>query len=417
MVIAVLAVVRIARRDSQQNFLQQLFNRDKTPSSLTTTTAVGDVPPEYKALYDKIDGKLTSFNRKLSSEWSGNKSSVIFSATLAPTNPNLGDTLLSAETYNSAITYVDRLQQLGVRAITIDINFPLLDPDFRGPEKSAQYLEFYKKLVGEIKNRGLSVTIEIQPIFPDFSPLPVKKYYDTLTVETYKQRAAQMNKTVALELRPAYLTVANEPETAARNLSLPVGNIETAVDEVKYILSELDKLGLDNIKYGAGFGNWQADYQNWAQRYTQLPNLDFLNIHIYPVDGDLLNRILTIDDIAKKYGKRLAVHEAWLYKWQIGERTGNMAASAGTFAKDSYSFWQPLDAKFMETLYLLGESRNFEYVSPFWSNFFFGYFDYNEVKNISGTKMMGNMISAGSTAAKQGKITETGRKYQTLISK
>lgn len=422
-IILVLAIVRSKRREvvgdalQKRGFFERIFDRSGTPSSpiLPGGTDVGSVPAEFQTLYSKLESKLNSFESKLDKEWDGSKSRTIFSAGLVTANPNSGDALLSSQAYDLTIEYLDSLEDLGVGGIGMDINFPLLDPNFRGPEKSQEYLNFYKKLVGEIKSRDIALTIEVQPIFPDFSNLPVKQYYQGLTIETYKQRVAEMLKVIAVELRPEYLTVANEPSTAAGNTGLPLHQLEVAVDEVKFILAELKKLGLSDVKYGAGFGNWQTDYQVWTQRYTELADLDFLNVHIYPADGDLLDRVLTIDDISQKNGKRLAIHETWLYKWQLGERSGDIAASANVFARDAYSFWQPLDSKFLNVLFKLAHSRNLEYVSPFWSNFFFTYFDYNQVKDMSGRAMMKEAILQGAQAAKEGKITKTGEAYKDLI--
>jgi len=381
-----------------------------------TVQNVGAVPPEYQSLYSKLEARLSSFDKKLDSLSNGSRHPVVMSAGLVTANPNSGDALLTPETYDLSVRYLDSLLGLGVRGIALDINFPLLDPNFMGTEKSNEYLNFYRKLVSEIKTRGLSISIEVQPVFPDFSPLPVRSYYQKLTFETYKTRVLAMLKTVAAELKPDYLTVANEPDTAAGNTGFPLDELDVSVEEVKLFVFELEKLGLGSVKYGAGFGNWQKDYQAWAQEYSNIPELDFLNVHIYPADGDLLDRVLTISDMAKGKRKGLTVHESWLWKWQVGEHINNIVAQGDIYARDTYSFWQPLDSKFVAILFKLGQVKKFDFISPFWSCYFFMYFDYAEVKNLPGKMLLGAALVKGATAALEGRITATGEAYRRLIS-
>jgi hypothetical protein len=387
-----------------------------TPTGLRRVQSIGPVPAKYKALYTRLEGRLATFTKKLDSISDGSAHPVIMSAGLVMANPNSGDALLTPQAYELSVRFLDSLHKLGVKGVALDINFPLLDPNFRGTAKSNEYLSFYRKLISEIRKRDLSAVIEVQPIFPDFSRLPVRAYYQKLTLETYKTRVLAMLKAVAEELKPDYLTVANEPDTAAGNTGLPLDKLEVALDEVRFLLSGLKDLGLNNIRYGAGFGNWQKDYQVWAQGYSDIPKLDFLNVHIYPADGDLLDRVLTISDIAKNRGKRLSVHESWLYKWQAEERIENIAAMADIYARDSYSFWQPLDIKFIEILFKLGQIKKFDFISLFWSCFFFTYFDYDEVKDLPGKTLMKESILNGAEAAREGKLTVTGEAYRKLIT-
>ena len=105
--------------------------------------------------------------------------------------------------------------------------------------------------------------------------------------------------------------------------------------------------------------------------------------------------------------------EAWLFK--IKETELGSVTETSVFARDAFSFWEPLDQKFLEVITNLAYAKKFEFVSPFWTKYFFTYIDYNE---ISG-KSSGDIIELSSAEAGKnivnGKFTSTGLKYKELI--
>lgn len=395
-----------------QSFITKLKNKP-TPTSVPV-----EVPKEYASLYKKLDQKLNAFDKNVSAKWNGVKHPVDFSAGLFTANSNNGEALLTKENYEATIMIIDRLQSLGVKGVAVELNFPLLTPGFLEEQKRQDYLNFYKKIAQEVKNRGLKLSIESVTIFPNFSALPVSPYYKTLSFEQYKQARLETLKVIVSELKPDYLTVGNEPDTEAANSGQKqLKNVNKYVDMINFFVRELKKSGIQDIKLGAGLGTWLKNYQTFTKKLAKDTNLDFIDIHIYPVDGDFLDRALTISDIAKKYGKGLGLHEAWMYKWQEREglKGGGIAASASIYARDVYSFWQPLDKKFLGDLVKLAHYKQFDYISPFWSNYFFAYFEYKDIKNTPESKLLNEALKAGIANAQAGKITETGLFYKELI--
>jgi len=434
-IILLLLIVARGRRNREGRFGQRIRDyitnkkQEQTPTAAPLTAAPptetqtvitsGVVPSEYQTLYTLLEGKLDSFNQKVKESWNGSKHPVVFSAGLITANPNAGDALLQPSTFDTTVKYLDKLKSLGVKAVAIDINFPLLTPEFHQNEaKYNQYLDFYKRLFSEVRKRGLKTTVEVQAIFSYYSTLNVEPYYQSLTFDEYKKGKLAMIKLIASELQPDYITVANEPSTEAANTGQPMNLVENYIEAVTYYLNGVKAAGLDkDIKYGAGFGTWEKDYKNFSTRTAQIPNIDFVNIHIYPVDGGLLDRVLEISDIVIQNGKSLALHEAWLYKWKLGEGRGQgIAASSEIYGRDAFSFWQPLDKKFLEAIVNLAHYKKFEYISPFWSNFFFSYMDYDTAKNIPGRQRITQGITQGAQGAISGSITETGLYYKQLIS-
>ena len=416
-------------RDYITNKKQEQAPTDTSPTAAPLTTApptetqtvitAGSVPSEYQTLYTLLEGKLDTFNQKVKEDWNGSKHPVVFSAGLITANPNTGDALLQAQTFDTTVKYLDRLKDLGVKGIGVDINFPLLTPGFhQNDSKYNQYLDFYKRLFSEIKKRGLKTAVEVQGIFSQFSTLNIKPYYESLTFDEYKKENLAMIKLLALELQPDYITVANEPDMEAINTGQPVNILEKYIEAVTYYLNGVKDAGLDkNIKYGAGFGTWQKDYKNFSTRTAQIENLDFVNIHIYPVDFGLLDRALEISDIVIQNGKSLASSEAWLSKRKLDDGGGqSMSTFAEISGRNAFSFWQPLDKKFLEAIVNLAHYKKFEYISPFWSNYFFSYMDYDTAKNIPGKQRMKQAVTGGAEGTLSGSITETGLYYKQLIS-
>ncbi len=415
LLIVVVLLVIGGMNKGKNGLFKKSRNINNTQSSNNSTPA-SQVPTEYKELYSLLEGKLDSFNQKVDKQWDGKKHPVVFSAGLITANPNAGDVLLQKGTFDTSVKYLDRLQELGVQGVAVDINFPLLTPQFHsGNGKYEQFLDFYKRLFAEIQKRGLKSEVEVQAIFPNYSSLNVKPYYDSLNFDEYKKGKLEMMKLIARELKPDYLTVANEPSTEAANTGQPMGGLNEFIEAVDYYTKGLKTDGLDtNIKIGAGFGTWEKEYKEFTRRTSAIAEVDFLNIHIYPVDGGLMDRTLEIADIAHQNGKTVAIHEAWLYKWKLGEGKGQGIAAAGNiYARDIYSFWQPLDQKFLLALANMAHYKKMEYISPFWSNYFFMYENYAALKKAPG---MTYAIKEGAKAAQEGNTTETGLYYKQLIS-
>jgi len=55
---------------------------------------------------------------------------VVFAAELLPANDNRGTDLLKPQALQSTVMYLDRLQELGVQAVTLPIGYPLYTPNF-----------------------------------------------------------------------------------------------------------------------------------------------------------------------------------------------------------------------------------------------------------------------------------------------
>ena len=259
------------------------------------------------------------------------------------------------------------------------------------------------------------LAIEFAAVFPDISPMPVAAYYKKLSLDEYKKRRLEMARVLINELKPEYLTLGNEPDTEAHNTGQPVNDAETYSQMIQFYTAELKRLPSTTTKLGAGFGTWLKDYELWTRRYAAQTGLDFINIHIYPVMADLMDRALQIADVARQNGKGIVMHEAWLYKWQLGEDRGGRNPN-NIYSKDAYRFWYPLDQKFITAIVKMAHYKKFDYISPFWSNYLFAYLDYDQAKNLQAGERVKKAITTAVNSALAHQISPTGETYKRLIS-
>jgi hypothetical protein len=365
------------------------------------------VPAEYQRLYDEIYGKLDTFDKYLNSQSNGTENQITFGAELLPANGHQGEKLLTPETYEGTLVYLDALQSLGIQGVKVSINYPLLAPDF--PD-SDRYLEYYKNLAQELRKRNMKMLVAIGNLFPDPSFTDLQISFSNLTFAEYRQTKRQIAERIISEIHPDYLTLANEPSTEAMTTGLKV-TVPEFTETVRYVLNGLNHSG---VLIGAGAGTWNS--LDYVKSLAQDTEIDYIDIHIYP--ANYLEQALTIADIAHASNKRLIIGEAWTYKVydsELGD-LGNIATQADIFGRDVYSFWEPLDSKFLKILTELANIKGYEFISPFWSKYFFGYLDYETVpKNLTYRQLaqlssqiaVQNMISH--------KPTNTGLTYQKLI--
>ena len=373
-------------------------------STIAATTAA-PVPPEFQSLYNELDTSMTAFDQSF--DTSGTQYPVIFAGELLPANGNRGTALLDPSTLQGVRVNLDHLQALGVRGVTVAVSYPLLTPDF---PRSAEYLAFFKAVANEVHQRGMKLDVENGPIFPPpFSSLPVN--YAGLTFDKFKASKRQMVATIINEIKPDYLDLGAEPDTEAaithlREINTPQGY----TDLVNSILQGLNR---GSTKVGAGSGSWGSP--EMVKSLAANTSLDFIALHIYPVTGRALQNAVAMADLAHQFNKRVILDEAWLYKTSANEPATSIAANSEIFRRDAYSFWAPLDEKFLSIVAKLAHTKNIEYVSAFWTTNLFAYLDYDpKLQTIPYNEMMSQMNAAAARNMLDGQFSPTGEFYQRL---
>jgi hypothetical protein len=372
------------------------------------TIKASSVPSKYRRLYSELDQKLQGIDRFLTKQWNGQKYPMAFSVELLAANSHHGEALLREETFEANVMMLDRLRSLGVRGIMLGILYPVLNPSFH---RSADYLNFYKRLAFEIRQRDLKLIVETTSTFrePEFSD--VKVDYSGLTMEKYKREKRQMIEKIIREMRPDYLTVDNEPLTQQRNTGL-LFSVRNYTEMIQYILKDLDRSG---VKLGAGSGTW--DHFDYFESLAKNTPVDYIDMHLYPIQRDfVIDRTLRIERLARAQNKMLTVGEAWLYKAAESEFAGLEASQPQVFARDVFDFWIPLDEKFLEVMVTLSHHSKLEFCSLFWMRYLYGYLQYNHTTR--GMKPLQLFRQVNGLAYKNmltGTLSQTGMTFQRLI--
>ena len=138
-------------------------------------------------------------------------------------------------------------------------------------------------------------------------------------------------------------------------------------------IAAVQALNLPNPpKLGAGFGTWlglsgTSSLQNYINAYVALP-LDYIDFHVIPVNtvgtDNFLQNALTVASAAAAAGKAVAVGQAWLGKASAAEQAGGYSVSNIDLqrARQTFSFWQPLDAYYMQVMETLANYTQMAYL-------------------------------------------------------
>jgi hypothetical protein len=370
-------------------------------ASLTPTPSGPQVPAEFQAQATFVAAKLEEFKPGAAV---GSASSVLpatrFGAELYIANSNRGEALLNEDAYTSISLQLRRLQELGVRGVTVTIHEDVLA---RSP-RAAEYLALYGRIAVDVKARGLLLVVE--------SSASLVADYGALTFDQYRQSRRLAIERILAVVRPDYLAIGTEPTTEAGLTRFP--EIATPAGYRDLIAALLFGLERGRTLIGAGAGTWE-DRAYIEEHLVQL-GLDFLGLHVYPVGQDFLPRIVSFAEVARRYGKRTLIGEAWLYKATDAELVAQLPPGQ-IYARDVFSFWQTLDEKFLQKIVEAARAQQVDYVSAFWAQYFFAYLEYNDLTArltpVQATTLVG---TDALLAMVQGTYTTTGLYYRDLIA-
>jgi len=375
------------------------------------------VPTEYQDLHDELAAAVISFRSEIAESWNGLPTGVDFSAYLTTADSARGEALLAPTQGDAVRLELDSLKALGVRAVSLNINFPMLYAPFHESQADYQrYLDFYERVARDVRARGLALVVGTQVLFTEggYVGWDLAPYYDSLTLAQYSQGRMEVARTIATRLRPDYLAVVQEPDTEAAQAGKPeLGTLDGAAAQLDLMLAGVRAAGVEGVALGGGIGTWMPDYATWAERFASA-DVDFLDMHVYPANRDFLSRALAIADIARAHGKRVGMTEFWLYKIRDSELR---AIHFGTIlARDTFSFWAPLDGLFLETMTEFAELKALDFMSPFWSGYLHAYVDYGPLTRDLPPDALNALAQAAQAAAiLAGTYTSAGLAFKDAI--
>jgi len=382
---------------------------DQEAGGETQEEEYAEIPSEYGDLYTVLEGKLGEIDSYLDQNWDGEVHDTVFGGQLNAADSHRGEELLSTEAFEDIVDSLDSIIQcLGRGGLTLNIYYPVISPS---NESAGEYLDFYRRLATEIKDRGFKLIVATTNAYctPTYNPLNVD--YTGFTLDQYKQEKRLMVETIIRELQPDYLTIENEPTTQQGNVRLAFPP-DVHTDIVNYVLNGLDR-GATRI--GVGLGTWED--LSYAESLAANTSVDFISMHIYPIQGDrFIDRAIRIAETARSNGKGVAVDEAWLYKLSQNEMISGVGWEEA-FRRDAYSFWAPLDEMFLTALVKLSHYLEMEFISPIECMCYFYYIDYDpSCEDLDYTATAERQGQQTTLNLQAGILTTTGEKWQELTS-
>jgi len=371
------------------------------------TTDKARVPFGYRSLYNELNTKLDRLRSSIDANRDVRKSAVNFGVELLVTNSNRGEVLLTDRVFGATRLTLDRLKDLGVHCIALSIQYPILTSSF---PRAAEYRNFYRRVAGETRRLGFKLIVEIGTTFrePEFSKLKVD--YRGLTMARFRDELREMAAVIVTELQPDYLTLFTEPDTQSHNTGLDF-TVNNFSETVRHVAGNLKHPG---VRLGAGAGTW--DDMAYFEALAPIPELDYLDLHIYPIQRDfVMNRVMRVATLAQRHNKSVSIGEAWLYK--VSDLELGKISPVKAFARDVFSFWQPLDVKFLETVIGLSHKIQAEFTCFFWMKYFYGYLDYNaHTKNLTPQQRINAVDSLSGRNIVNNSLGNTGERFKTLIA-
>jgi chitodextrinase len=374
------------------------------------------VPSSYQAIHSSLDASINSFAATVDASWNAVPYAVQFAAELPSASSSVGDQLLDPDRYGSVMLELDSLQAVGIKAVNVQMYFPILYAGYYSSDAEYQkYIEFYRRLAADIRARGMKLIARCSLMMSQqgFSTVDANAYYQTLTLEQYKAGRVDAVAAVVRQIRPDYVIVMNEPDSEAAQSGKPeIASLTGSTEFLRTLVAAVRGTGIP-VSIGAGVGTWAGRYQEYIQSFLAT-DINFLDLHVYPANREFLPRLIQGADLAQAAGKGVSISEAWLQK--VSDAELGATPVQALFARDPFSFWAPLDEKFLRVLVRFSHYKKLLFFSPFWTQYFHAYLDYSAVSSLTPAEVNAEAGDAGADALANGKFTSTALAYARSIA-
>jgi chitodextrinase len=376
------------------------------------------VPAQYQDLYNTLNTQIAGFDTAVNAGWNGKPYPYLNAPQLQVASSDEYTLLLQPGYAEAVSTELEELQALGAKAVTVQILFPILYQPFYDyigdPAQYQQFLTLYQQLAQKIHSRGMKLVVEASLFVPlvgtDISQF--QTYLTTLSWTEYMNARAANALAVAQLIQPDYLSVLTESDTeesvsGQTNLNTVAGVTQL----VQTILTTLQNAGVKNIQIGAGVGTWTKDYLQYVQALAGLP-MDFVDMHIYPLNHSLFTNALTAANTIQAAGKQVGISECWDMKVRDSEL--GILDPTTIYSRDTFSFWEPVDTSFLQAIVNFANYKQLSFISPYWVHYLFAYLDYNTYGSLSPSTVLTDSYTAATNANLAGAFTPTGLAWESM---
>lgn len=378
------------------------------------------VPPTYQDLYDQLNGQISSFSSTIHASWDGTPYPVSYSAHLLSADSENATSLINSGYYAGSVTpELNAIQALGVKSVTTHINFPILYQNYYSadPQDYQSFVSFYQQLSQDVHSRGMTLVIETatNSALAGTNGGTYSTYYQSLSWTDYMNGRAQNALNVAQLIQPDYLSVITEPDSEASDTGQTnAGTISGSLQELGVILGAIQGAGA-TTPIGAGAGTWISSFTQWIQAFAGT-SVQYIDIHIYPPNKNFLPNALTAADTAHAAQKPIAMTESWCEKVRDSELGSNTVNFNDVEARYVFSFWAPIDSAFMQSMVDMSQYKQFLFIAPSWTRYFFAYLDYSVYGSITDDDTIEtDAEQAAAVANNDGAYTSTGLAWENMI--
>lgn len=384
---------------------------------LTTHVWAQSVPSEYQSIYSNMESQISAFAAKQPAN-PGDPGLLFAPQSLIAISGRYTDLLQSTTMDYGVVPELDWFVGMGSNAVTVHINFPILVPEFHQfvghPENYQKFVDFYARFVQEAHKRNLKVIVEAiaDSASPGTNTADFGRYIKTLSWDQWVAGRAENAGNIAKFVKPDYLTGVTEQTTEKANSGHTEAGTATGSLQILTAICNAVKLADSGMPCGGGPASWETDFDTVLANAVGVLSLDFVDVHVYPVNRGFLDRLTTAADVVERAGKRMMISEVWGYK--IADSELNQVGYGSIFSRDVFSFWRSLDQQLLGAVVRFGKSRNLIAVSPFWSQQFFADLDYNAHKSDSPAQLSIAEQQAAQKARDAGTYTSTGAYWATL---
>jgi hypothetical protein len=336
----------------------------------TPATATAAVPAPYQSLYDTMSRGLDDYQTAIDAmaDESGGSPAPVVATELLPANGNRLTDLLQPAAMTAVDAWLDRLQAIGIRGVTLGVKLPMLLPQF-GPDGEA-YASFFVTVADKARAHGMTVDVELGALFCGTVYAKCAYTYPG-GYRSFVDATVAQARIVIDRVKPDDLTVLAEPTTEATLARVP--EFATAEGSARYVHDVLAGIGdRGTTRIGAGAATWLAPTFDQA---ILRESIDYLDVHIYPVTAHTTDNLVQDTELARQAGKPIVADEVGLYKTDGIDRTTPATADTA-FRRDSFSFFEPLDIRFATITSEWATKAGVAYVSPFWAGEMFSYLDW-----------------------------------------
>lgn len=384
-----------------------------SPLSGATPPAPGPVPAQYQSTYDILASQVQAFASVAGSP--PPRSDTVVGSGLPPADGNaMNPDVLQGDALAKSTQMIGLMKAIGETGVTIQVGFPLLVNSF--PDSST-YTSFYRLVAEVVHQEGMVLTVELNPVFPAFSSLPLKDFYEGLTLHSYIADTQQEAQTIIDVMAPKYLSFLNEPDTYTGNIHNPAIDLNDPAIGVQFVSGVLDGLQRNGTLLGAGTGTWTDP--SYDEALLTQTTIDFLDMHMYPVAADDVANMQAQTQDADAAHKGIVMTECWLYKESTnGQPIESSSQGSIDEQKDrTFSFWEPLDEQFLTAMITYARNNGFYVVSPFSTLNYFSYLTWTpQLAQESSQQVSSAFYRQATEAMSAGDLSGVGETVKSLAA-